>query len=297
MRVVVTGGRGLIGSAVVERLLDAGSPQRVVVASRSLDIPRRWRGRVEVVQAFAGDALSLARAFSGADVVVHAAQFPDHPFEDPSRGRTCAGFDGQGTGMAVRVARRLGVRRFVYLSAAGAGQGRTEPWLRAKDAAEAAIRDSGLEHALLRPSWVYGPRDRSTSRLAAWCRRLPTLPVIGDGRTDVWPAFVEDVARCVALAATREDARALALDLGGPERLTFDEALLILQRVLGVRRPLVHLPSGLAARTLRWLPEPLHAPSAAALATPDVVIDPQPALDYFGLEFLPFEAGLREYLP
>ncbi len=129
------------------------------------------------------------------------------------------------------------MRRFVYLSGAGAGQGRPQPWFRAKDMAEAAIRATGLEYALLRPSWIYGPGDRSMNRFVFFCRYLPVVPVIGDGKTPVYPISVQDVARCVAEAARREDAKDKVFELGGPERLTMDEIIRTVQKVLGKRRP------------------------------------------------------------
>src|SRR5262245_16062186 len=160
MRIVVTGGTGFIGREVVKRLLES-SGDDVAVTTRDPAGPDPFGGRVERVQAFAGDPISLGKAFTRADVVVHAIQFPNHPVEDPSRGRTYEEVDGKGTEVAVRVAKALGVRRFVYVSGAGAGQGRPQPWFRAKDRAETAIRESGMEYAIFRPSWVYGPRDRS----------------------------------------------------------------------------------------------------------------------------------------
>jgi uncharacterized protein YbjT (DUF2867 family) len=232
--------------------------------------------------------------------VIHAAQFPGHPVENPSRGHTYLEFDGRGSALAARVARAMGVRRFVYLSGAGAGQQRPERWFRAKDMAEAAIRETGMEHALLRPSWVYGPGDRSMNRLAAFCRRLPVVPVIGDGRTAVYPMLVDDLARCVVEAARDADARALEVELGGPERLTMDEILLTLQRVLGVRRPLFHQPPGLArllARPLALLPDPPLSPGAVDFLLQEVPIDPEPAMSLFGFRFRGLEEGLRSYLP
>ena len=134
MRIVVAGGTGFIGREVVELLL-ARSADEVVVTTRDPDRDL-WAGRVRLVQAFAGDAVSLGKAFMRADVVVHAIQFPNHPVEDPSKGRTYLEVDGRGTQVAARTAQKLGVRRFVYLSGAGAGQGRPQPWFRAKDMAE-----------------------------------------------------------------------------------------------------------------------------------------------------------------
>ena len=298
MRIVVTGGTGFIGRALVSRLLETGSDQ-IVVTTRTPERAARFGGRVEAAQAFAGDPLSLGKAFARADVVVHAIQFPNHPVEDPRRGRTYLEVDGEGTRTAARVARSMGVRRFVYLSGAGAGQGRKEPWFRAKDMAEAAIRESGLEHALLRPSWIYGPGDRSMSRFVTFCRYLPAVPVIGDGRTLVHPVAVQDVARCVADAVRREDAKEKALELGGPERLSMDEIIRTLQKVLGKRRPLLHHPARLMkllVLPMQLLPEPMLSPGAIDFILQEVDLDPKPAMDYFGFRFRTLEEGLREYL-
>src|SRR3989454_12144203 len=203
MRIVVTGGTGFIGREVVSRLLETPG-DAVAVTTRDPGRRDPWGGRVEQLQAFAGDALSLGKAFTGADVVVHAIQFPNHPVEDPKRGRSYLEVDGRGTRVAAAVARKLGVRRFVYLSGAGAGQGRPQPWFQAKDMAETAIANTGMEHVLLRPSWIYGPRDRSMNRFVFFCRHLPVVPVIGNGKTPVFPLYVKDVARCVVESARRE---------------------------------------------------------------------------------------------
>jgi len=299
MRIVVTGGTGFIGRAVVARLLE-DSANQVAVTTRD---PERgahlWAGHVERLQAFAGDPTSLGRAFARADVVIHAIQFPNHPVEDPSKGRTYIEVDGKGTAVAARVARSMGVRRFVYLSGAGAGQGRPQPWFRAKDMAEAAIRETGMEHVFMRPSWIYGKGDRSMSRFVMFCRYFPAVPVIGDGRTPVNPIYVKDVARCVADAVNREDAKDRAFDLGGPERLTMDEIIRTVQTVLGRRRPLLHHPAGLMkvlARPMGLLPNPILSPTAIDFILQEVDLDPKPAADFFGFAFRRLEDGLGDYL-
>src|SRR5512132_1960218 len=107
MRIVVSGGTGFIGREVVAALLADGQHD-VAVTTRDPGRADPWGGRVEKRQAFAGDALSLGRAFTGAEVVVHTIQFPNHPNEDPSKGRTYLEVDGKGTAVAARVARALG---------------------------------------------------------------------------------------------------------------------------------------------------------------------------------------------
>ncbi len=298
MRIVVTGGTGFIGREVVGRLLEIGGHE-IAVTTRDPGRQDPWAGRVALVQAFAGDATSLGRAFAKAEVVIHAIQFPNHPVEDPRRGRTYLEVDGRGTTVASRVAKAMGVRRFVYLSGAGAGRGRPQPWFQAKDMAEAAIRDAGLEHAFLRPSWIYGARDRSMNRFVFFCRYLPVVPVIGDGTTPVYPIYVKDVARCIAEAALRDDATALALDLGGPERLTMDQIIHTVQSVLRKRRPLLHHPAKLMkllVLPMQLLPEPMLSPGAIDFVLQEVDVDPKPAMEYFGFPFRRLEEGLRDYL-
>jgi NADH dehydrogenase len=250
---------------------------------------------VRLEQAFAGDRLSLGKAFTGADVVVQAIQFANAPVEKPSKGRTYMEVDGKGTAIAAE----MGVRRFVYLSGAGAGQGRDKPWFKAKDMAEDAIRATGMEHGILRPSWIYGPNDHSMNRFVAFCRYLPVIPVIGNGRTPVYPIHVQDVARCAADLVQREDATAAVFELGGPERLTMNEVIRTVQRVLGKRRPLLHHPKGLMkllTKPLTLLAEPPLSPTAVEFITEEVEIDPRPAMEYFGFPFRRLEDGLREYI-
>src|ERR1700752_1900968 len=85
MRIVVTGGTGFIGREVVNRLLETPGDS-IAVTTRDPGQGGPWGGRVDAIQAFGGDALSLGKAFTGADVVVHAIQFPNPPVEDPARG-------------------------------------------------------------------------------------------------------------------------------------------------------------------------------------------------------------------
>ena len=297
MRIVVAGGTGFIGSEVVRRLLADGRDE-IAITSRDVAGGDAWGGRVQRVQAFAGDALSLARAFTRADVVVHCIQFPNHPVEKPGKGRTYMEVDGHGTTVSVAAAKRVGVRRFVYLSGAGAGQDRPQPWFRAKDLAEKAIRESGLEYGVLRPSWIYGPRDHSMNRFVAFCRKLPVVPVIGNGRTPVYPIHVDDIARSVVELVRREDAKDKMLEVGG-DRMTMDEVICTVQSVLGRRRPLLHHPvplMKLLTLPMTLLPEPMLSPGAVEFIAQEVEIDPRPAREYFGFAPRPLAEGLREYI-
>lgn len=298
MRVLVSGGTGFIGSRVAAALLAEGQHQ-VAVVSRRASMPIALAGRVEVRQGDVTRPETLPAAVEGMEVVVHCVQFPNHPVEAPRLGRTYAAVDGQGTANLVAACRAAGVRRVVYFSGAGVRPGRPEPWFRAKEQAEAAIHGSGLEYVILRPSWIYGPGDRSLNTYVAFTRRLPVVPVIGSGTNTVQPLFVEDAAQAAVRAIDLPGPVRETLELGSEQPLTMDEILRTIQRVLGVRRWLVHQPAGLVkllVAPLALLPAPPMTPGAIDFILMEEPVDPRPAQQRLGVTFRSLEEGLRAYL-
>jgi NADH dehydrogenase len=299
MRVLVTGGTGFIGSAVVQALAARGGEREVRVLSRRASGPGPAGVAATLVAGDVRDPVSLRRAAEGVDTVIHAVQFPNHPVENPRRGYTYEAIDGQGTVNLATACREAGVRRLLYVSGAGIRPGRTEPWFRAKATAEQAVRGFGGEWVIFRPSWIYGPRDRSLNKFVQLVRLLPVVPVIGSGQTRVQPVFVDDVARVIALAVDEPRASGQVFELGGPERLTMDEILRTVQRILGRRQPLVHAPAALVklqASLLALLPNPPLSPAAVDFILMEETVDPRPAETLFGVSFRSLEDGLRTYL-
>jgi nucleoside-diphosphate-sugar epimerase len=297
MNVLVAGGTGFIGSRVVDELLRGGKHELAVMTRD----PSRAKPR-EGVRYVAGDVSkpeTLAEATCDVDVVVHAVQFPNHPVENPRRGWTYEKVDGEGTERMVAAAKANGVRRFVYLSGAGARPGRTEPWFQAKERAELAVTSSGIEWVILRPSWIYGPDDRSMNKFVTFVRMLPVVPVIGSGREQVQPVSVFDVAKVVAAAVDSPAATGQVFDLGSRDPVTMDEIMRTVMRVLGKRRRLVHQPAWLVkipASLIQYLPNAPLSPGAVDFITMDERVDPTKAEEVFGVRFTPLEDGLRAYL-
>lgn len=297
--ILVAGGSGFIGSAVVRRLVELGEDVAVLTAH-----PERPRSRIErlgarAVQGDVRDAASLQRAVQGASAVVQALTFPTFPVEKPSKGYTFEEFDHLGTERLAQAAHRAGAGRFVYTSGSGAAPDAPKVWCRAKWGGEEAVRATGISHAIVRPSWVYGPGDRALNRFAAFARRLPFVPVIGDGRQRLQPVFVEDVARVLADAA-RNDGPQGTFEVGGPQVLDMNEIIRRMLAVMGKRRPLVHFPAWmpkLAGFFLQVLPKPPLSPDAIDFVTGDALADTSALLRALpGLELTPLEEGLRTYL-
>lgn len=249
MKILVNGGTGFVGSAVVRALLAHPAQPEVRVLTRD---PARHRGRFPTaVHLVAGDVLrphTLPAAFAGVQAVVNAVQFPGYPVEAPKRGLTFDRYDRVGTEEQVRIARKAGVPRFVYVSGVNADPSSDKPWYRAKGLAEAALRRSGLSWTIVRPSWAYGPTDNSLNRFVAIARRAPVMPVVGDGRQRLMPVHIQDVAQVIAEAALQPAGGSTdgeVVEVGGPETLTMDEVLSTMLDAMGLRRRLVHVPEAL----------------------------------------------------
>jgi uncharacterized protein YbjT (DUF2867 family) len=235
---------------------------------------------------------------SGADVVVQTLTFPTFPVEKPRRRFTFEEFDHLGTERLVTAAHRAGASRFVFCSGVGAGPDATQVWHRAKWGGEEAVRRSGLDHAILRPSWVYGPEDRALNTFVAFHRWLPFVPVIGDGRQRLQPVFVDDVAR-VVVGAAEPGGPTGTFDVGGPDLMEMNEILSVMMEVRGRRKPLVHVPvfmTKAGGLFLQYLPKPLLSPAAVDFATADAVGDVAPLVASFHIRLTPLRDGLSTYL-
>lgn len=298
MNILVTGGAGFIGSHIIDELLADGM-HRVVCVSRHAQAKNQWGKRVEMRWGDVLDADSLEAASKGVDAVIHCVQFPNHPIENPRRGWTYIEIDGHGTERMVAAAKKNGVKRFVYLSGAGTSPGKPQPWFRAKVMAENAIRVSGMEFVILRPSWIYGPEDRSLNKFLSFAKLLPFVPVIGNGKTKVQPISVFDVAKVAAKAATRVEAIGRVFELGGPQSLTMDEIIRTALRAAGKHRFLLHQPAALmkfVAGLLQILPTPPLTPAAIDFILMEEPVDPSEAQKFFEMKFVPLEEGLSRYL-
>lgn len=298
MKVVVTGGTGFLGRHISRALLDDG--HGVTVLSRDPGKVSRIPelGGADATKADATEPATLRGRFEDADAVVQATQLPNYPMEVPRRDLTFDVYDRQATVNVLQEAQRAGVGRFVYMSGAGADPVSEKTWYRAKGAAEVAIRQSGIGHAIVRPSWAYGPQDKALNRFAQIARLSPVVPQPGTSPQRIQPIYVKDVALSVARVFQRE-AWNDVYEIGSREVLTMTEVIETMLDVMGKKRPVVQVPSGLlklATTPLKMLPKPPMTPAGIDFATQDGLVDITKMVEVLGVEPVPLREGLQRYL-
>ena len=231
-RALITGGAGLIGSHVADRLFEAGADEVVVLDNLSRGRLENLAGamasgRVTLVQEDIRDPAALARHFPGVDVIFHLAAIRlTQCAEEP---RLALEVMADGTFNVLEAAAAARVPRVVAASSASIyGMAETfptgeshHPWGNRtlygaakvfNEGLLAAFQDThGLDYVALRPFNVYGPRMDTqgayTEVLIRWMERIergaPPL-IFGDGGQSMDFVFVDDVARAFVLAAASD---------------------------------------------------------------------------------------------
>ena len=260
-RVLVTGGTGTLGRAVVDTLVKSGYTVRVL--SRHTRPPQG--PDVEWAQADLATGQGLAAAVAGVDTIIHAATnspASGAPAKEPARigaAATPAGFDRvldafrggktasvdvEGTERLLAAARAAGVDHFIYVSIVGI-EHVPLAYYRHKLAAEAAVRQAGVPWSIMRATQFYTLVDTVLGMIT----RLPIVPLPGDFRFQ--PCDPRDVAAWLGQAVAAGPGGRLP-DFAGPTVYSLVELAKAWLPARGMRRRIVpvRLP-GRAAAALR----------------------------------------------
>jgi nucleoside-diphosphate-sugar epimerase len=257
--VLVTGAAGFLGSHVTDLLIEAGEHPRVLVHPDD-DVATLAHSGVDIRRGDIGDSIALEAALSGVDRVLHCAARtgPWGPKAEYERTNV------QALETLVRVAMAAGVHRLVHVSSItvhGLRRRQTadessplrpapDPYSRSKAAGERLlerlIRDERAPVTVVRPGWIYGPRDSASfGRLAQKIDERQMLR-IGAGRNHVPLIYVRDAAMGVLLAAEASGAEGGTYLLVNDEPVTQREFIGAIAAELGVPAPARHVPYRLA---------------------------------------------------
>jgi uncharacterized protein YbjT (DUF2867 family) len=311
---LVLGGTGFLGQELVAELVErsGGAGGRISVATRRLQHGRDLQllPTVDIVQADVHDPRQLAELVRGRDAVINLVatlhgtptMFEQVHVELPRKiGMACA---------------EAGVRRIVHVSALGVGLDAPSHYLRSKAGGEAALHAiaqrasarlrslagahaKALDLTLLRPSVMFGARDRLTNLFAALQAMLPVMPLAG-ANAQFQPVWVEDVASAIVECLHRPDTIDQIFECVGPHRLTLREIVRLAGEWSGHPRPIIALPAAigrLQARLMELLPQPLMSrDNLDSMRVPSIATGQLPDLQALGITPSALEAVAPLYL-
>lgn len=235
--ILVTGGTGFIGQALIRMLVEESLPVRTLIrpSSQSPNLPRGLA--VEAAISSINDERNLRAALVGVDTVFHLV------------GAEWLGVRGDlheievaGAQNLVKTAKDAGVKHILYLSHLGADRGSAYPILQAKGIAEQTIRRSGINFTILRSSLVYGPQDHFTTSIVSLLRKIPFyFPMPGSGNIYLQPIWVEDLVTCLIWSLDKREVINQILEVGGPEYLSLYEVVEQISAAAGIKRKILNV--------------------------------------------------------
>ncbi len=255
MKALVTGATGLLGSHLIDLLVERGERPRALVQPG--DTAKRFAGAaVDARSGDVRDGAALEAAMRGVDYVLHcAARTGPWGPEDEYQSTNVDGLE-----TLVRVASAAGVRRVVHVSSItvhgndirGAAdetaplRAESNPYSRSKVAGERLLQrmimDEGAPVTIVRPGCIYGPRDVASFARFARMVRDGRMVIIGSGENHVPLIYVRDVAHGVLQAAETDCAAGRPYLLVSDESVTQRDYLCAIAVEMGVPAPTRRIP-------------------------------------------------------
>lgn len=234
----VTGAFGYSGRYIAERLLTRG--HEVITLTNSTGRSSPLAKRVQAVPFRFDHPDRLAKSLEGVDVLYNTywVRFNHKMFTHADAVRN--------TETMFNAAKQAGVRRIVHVSITNPSEDSPLEYFSGKGRLERALKETGVSHAILRPTVLFGREDILINNIAWALRRFPAFAIFGDGKYRLQPIHVDDLAKlAVEQGELIEDATIEAI---GPETFTYEEMVRMIAEKIGARRLLMHVPPWMGYR-------------------------------------------------
>ena len=234
MKVLITGGTGLIGTKLVTSLISQSHEITLLVrpneAVKQLSNATYTTGDIT-------DESSLHAISQPFDAVIHLAGLTHSPKKSEYYH-----INTDGTKNILSVCAKVGVKHFIYISSRTASVA-GGAYAHSKLLAEQAVEASSLPWTILQPAEVYGVSDREAiGKLVTMVKNKKIIPVIGDGSYELAPVHVDDVVQAITACIGNTAAIRKRYVIAGPESLTFAGLINRIAKHFGVRARTIHLP-------------------------------------------------------
>ncbi len=231
----VTGAFGYSGKYIAQRLLAEG--QSVITLTNSLHRKNPFGDQVRAVPFNFDNPAKLAESLRGVSVLYNTywVRFNHRTFTHADAVRN--------TETLFQAAQAAGVSRIVHVSITNPSEDSPLEYFSGKARLERVLRESGVSHAILRPTVLFGKEDILVNNIAWALRHLPVFGVFGDGQYKLQPIYVDDLAQ-LAIEQGRQTNN-VTIEAIGPETFTYRGLAETIGAIIDKRRPIVSVPPGL----------------------------------------------------
>ena len=300
--VLVTGGTGFVGQAIVRSLEKSGYKARILARTTRFD--RSPHPAVEFRQGNVVDGQGVESAMQGCSAVIHLVGIiRETRFQSFEQAHV------QATENVLKAASAAGIQRYIHMSASGTREHAAAQYHQTKWRAEQLVRATTLNWTIFRPGLIHGPDGEFTRMVMQWHdgKAPPFLfmPYFGGGLLGqraiarVQPIFIEDLAELFVRALEIPDTEKRTYEVGGPDPFTWPAMLEVFNTVLpGPRRAILGIPFWLAKALSAFpLPGLPFNHDQVVMAGEDSVCDLVAVKrDFPGFAPQPLESSVRGYI-
>jgi uncharacterized protein YbjT (DUF2867 family) len=289
----VTGGTGFVGGNIIKKLQEEKWNVRSL-ARKPQDAKDLKKHGTEIYKGDVTDKSSIDKSFfRDLNYVIHLVGIIKE-----SGDKTFEKVHFEGTKNIVDFAKEAGVKKFIQMSALGTKPKAKSKYHSTKWMAEEYVRKSGLNYTIFRPSIIFGPNDEFINTFVRIIKLTPIVPLPKGGKLQ--PIYVGAVAHCFVQSLSDPKTDKRTFELGGSEKLTLEEIIRIILRVLDTERVLIPIPTSLMYAPAFLFQSVLKNPPLTLdqlkMLEEDNTCDMKEALDIFSFSPLSLEKGLKEYL-
>jgi dihydroflavonol-4-reductase len=256
--VLVTGGKGFLGSHIASHLVDRGDTVRIFARSPekdSLQKPLQADANPEIILGDIRDAEAVEKAVDGVDYVIHTVS---NFRKGGSDEKEAYSVNVEGTDNVLRASKKFGVKHLIHCSTIGVHGtvleipahektpfNPTDLYQETKVISEKRVwefyHDTGLPITVIRPISLFGPGDLRMLKLFRLIQK-GRFVIVGDGEVLFHPAYIDDVVRGFLLCLGNESAIGEAFIIGGEGYLTLNELCQLIAKELKVAPPKLYVP-------------------------------------------------------
>ena len=293
--ILVTGAGGFIGKSVVKELLAAQYSVTAMVRPGSItsfdphpNLSILWSD-ITKYDSFSAKVRHI-------DVIVHLAANKYHPTLSYA-----VNLEGARNVVRLIAEKKIRGRRIINISSQSTKIRYRGVYGESKRQSDVIIEASDTLWTTLKPSLVYGAGSETLFQtIRNYIEKLPVVPVIGNGKWELYPIDVVDVAQAIIKAIKTPASVHKVYDLGAPNKISFDQLVKLIQKEIGITKPIVHIPAlagllGVWAATKIIPSLPISVDNVLG-STQNTACNPKIAIRALGLQLTPIKAGVTKYL-
>lgn len=298
MKILVSGGTGVMGSRLVKGLVAAGHKTRILTLPDDPFVSRLKDVDCEIVYGDISEKESLKGIFNNIDVVYHLAAIIiayDHSLFEK--------INTNGTKNMVEGAVAAGVKHFIYISSASVVYPRATSYSLSKIECERIVREqSKIPYTIIRPTLVY---DRNGGQefmmFMEYLMKYPVVPFIGNGKSLKNPVDVDDLIKGMLAIPGNKICYGKIYNFSGGEEISIWELGKLMLKHKGESKFFIPIPVWLCkifASVMKILMKrPPLTWNVIAGITQDGNLDHSSATRDIGYNPIGIQEGMKKYFP